>query len=187
MRRRLLARPLLTALAVGLMAAGCESSTAPVPAEPLGPPLHPSLAAAPQPYEQVEGSIPSFSMEAVIGPEGGSLGANGFYLSVPRGAVKQPTVFHFRSANTGYVAVVLTATSPGSRTVNDVGAAGFPIPLTLSLSYEPAGGMPKWARMVVAWVRPDGSLQPVPSGFNPVQRVIVGKIDHFSQFTLAGS
>jgi hypothetical protein len=126
-------------------------------------------------------------MEAVIGPEGGSIGTDGFFLTVPRGAVKEPTVFNFRSANTGYVAVVLTATSPGSPTVNDVGAAGFPIPLTLSLSYEPAGGMPKWSRLVVAWVRPDGSLEPVPSGFNPVLRVIVGKIDHFSQFTLAGS
>jgi hypothetical protein len=187
MRRRLLARPLLSALVVGLLAAGCESSTAPGLPEPLAPPLHPTLAAAPQPYEQVEGTVPSFDLEAVIGPEGGSIGTTGFYLTVPRGAVKEPTVFTFRSANTGYVAVVLTATSPGSRTQNDVGAAGFPIPLTLSLSYEPAGGMPKWAQLVVAWVRPDGTLEPVPSGFNPVLRVIVGKIDHFSQFTLAGN
>lgn len=135
---------------------------------------------------RVAGSIPAFYVEGVIGPEGGELGVPGFWLRVPRGAVQAPARFTFESLDDGYVEVKLTATAVGSRTVNDVGAAGFRVPLMLALSVEPSGGMRQWSRLVVVRVLPDGALQPLPSTYNPVLRMLVGRVDHFSVFAMGG-
>lgn len=135
--------------------------------------------------QKVDGSLPEFSVEAVIGAEGGSLGVPGYVLYVSRGSVAQPTRFTFESVNDGYVEVRLTATAVGSETVNDVGAAGFTVPVHVAISYEPAGGMPRWSRLVLAWVRPGGTLERVPSYLDPVGRRVVGRLGHFSQYALA--
>jgi hypothetical protein len=187
MRSRFSLRPVLAALLITTALGGCETSTAPVAPDPLLPEAAPSLSSHRGSYHPVAGTIPQVDLQSVIGPEGGTLGVKGFFLTVPRGAVSAPTVFTFRSHDTGIVAVTLTASTPGSARENDVGEAGFTVPLTLSLSYDPAGGMPRWSRLVVAWIRPDGTLEPVPSAFNPVQRLIVGRLSHFSQYTLASN
>jgi hypothetical protein len=145
----------------------------------------PSLTLSTKELRKVEGSIPAFHVEQVVGPEGAVLGVPGYTLTVPRGAVAEPTRFVFESLASGYVEVRLTATSLGAATENDVGVRGFGVPLLLAFSYEPAGGMPQWARLVVAWVRDDGTLERVPSGFDPRQRLIIGRLSHFSQYTVA--
>ena len=86
----------------------------------------------------------------------------------------------------GYVHVKLTATSVGSPVHNDVGAAGFHVPLALALSYPPGGGIHTWARYVVAWLRPDGTLERVPSGVDPSNKVVIGRLSHFSHYVVAG-
>jgi hypothetical protein len=163
---------------------GCEAP--PAPAErPL--PTEPALSRNdPQSLTRVAGAIPEFYVEAVIGPEGGDLGVPGFTLRVPRGAVSAPARFTFESVHEGYVEVKLTATAVGSSTPNDVGAAGFRVPLLLGLSVDPAGGMREWSRLVVVRVLPDGALQPLPSTYNPVLRMLVGSVDHFSTFAMGG-
>jgi hypothetical protein len=163
---------------------GCEAP--PAPAErPL--PTEPSSSwLQGQQLTKVAGSIPSFYVEAVIGPEGGELGVPGFTLRVPRGAVEAPALFTFESLDDGYVEVKLTATAVGSRTVNDVGAGGFRVPVMLGLSVDPSGGMREWSRLVVVRVLPDGALQPLPSTYNPVLRMLVGSVDHFSTFAMGG-
>src|SRR5688572_10472866 len=84
---------------------------------------------------RVAGDMPVFALEQVIGPEGGSVGIDGYRLYVPRGAVTEPTRFTFASVNSGFVQVELTATSLGSTVHNNVGAAGFRVPVSLALSY----------------------------------------------------
>jgi hypothetical protein len=84
------------------------------------------------------------------------------------------------------LAVKLTSTALGSSAVNDVGEAGFLAPLALALSADRAAGMREWSRLVVVRVRPDGSLQPLPSSYNPVLRMLVGKVEHFSTFAMGG-
>jgi hypothetical protein len=166
----------LSAFAVAALA-GCE-------AVPSGiEPGQPSFAASD--LQKVQGLIPAFRIDSVLGSEGGVIGVDGYMLIVPRGAVAAPTRFVFESIPSGFVEVRLTATRVGSDVVNDVGSAGFTTPLLLAFAYEPAGGMPAWARLVVAYVRPDGKLERVPSGFDPRRRLIVGFLHHFSQYAVA--
>lgn len=172
--------PALILLAV----AGCVDAGLPTGAEPPAPGAL-SAARSTGELEKVSGVMPAFFVEAVIGAEGGSLGVPGYTLTVPRGAVQQPTHFTFESVASGSVEVRLTATSLDSRIANDVGSVGFRVPVLLSFSYEPSGGMPRWARMVVAYVRDDGSLERVPSTINPPMRLITGRLGHFSQYALA--
>lgn len=169
-----------------LFAAAAAAGCADAPGALIEPPadLAASAASAGN-LQKVQGSIPAFSVAAVIGPDGGSLGVPGYVLTVPRGAVAQPTRFTFESVSSGYVEVRLTATAEGSDDVNDVGRGGFAVPVSLGIGYEPAGGMPRWARLVVAWVRDDGSLERVPSGFDPVRRLVIGRLSHFSQYAVA--
>lgn len=148
-------------------------------------PAAPAFASTGRELQKVQGSLPEFHVEAVIGAEGGSFGVPGYTVIVPRHAVAQPTRFTFESLRSGYLEVRLTATELGSGDENGVGRRGFATPVLLSIGYEPAGGMPQWARLVVAWVRDDGSLERVPTGFDPVRRQIVGRLSHFSQYAVA--
>ncbi|MBW3655844.1 MAG: hypothetical protein KY444_07035 [Gemmatimonadetes bacterium] len=184
-RHRSIARSLAAFVAAALLLAGCADRGG------TGEALLPEGAASSVQggggsLSKMAGSIPVFAVEKLIGADGGELGVPGYILSVPRGAVSQPTLFTFESVNNGYVEVRLTATSAGSSTHNDVGRAGFAVPVALSITYEPAGGLPSWLRLVVAWVRPDGALEAVPSLINPAAKTITGKLNHFSQYVVAG-
>jgi hypothetical protein len=145
----------------------------------------PSLARNRGELQKVAAPMPSFSLKAVIGREGGSLGVPGYTLTVPRGAVSAPTLFTFASVPSGNVEVHLTATSLDSKVRNDVGAAGFTLPVILSFPCETAGGMPAWSRLVIVRVEADGTFTRMPSTFNPVARVISGRLSSFSQYALA--
>jgi hypothetical protein len=136
-------------------------------------------------WQKVAGTMPAFRVSAVIDASGGSIGVPGYTLTVPARAVAQPTEFVFESVGEGYLAVRLSATSVGSRTANDIGEAGFTVPVLLSEQVDAAGGMPQWNRMVIAWDRPDGVLDPVPSSINPATKVLTGRLSHFSQYVVA--
>jgi hypothetical protein len=136
-------------------------------------------------WHKVAGSMPQFRVSAVIDENGGSLGVAGYSLTVPAKAVSGPTEFVFESTVDGFLEVRLTATRVGSRLLNDVGAAGFTVPVVLSEQAEAAGGLPAWNRMVIAWDRPDGTLEPVPSAINPSTKIITGRLSHFSQYVVA--
>jgi hypothetical protein len=99
--------------------------------------------------------------------------------------VSEPTRFTFSSVHEGFAEVRLTATAVGSEAHNDVGMRGFTVPVVVALSFEPAGGMPRWSRLVLAWVRPDGGLEAVPSYLDPSSKRIVGRLGHFSQYAVA--
>jgi hypothetical protein len=144
-----------------------------------------ALARSGRELQKVAAPMPSFSLEAVIGPDGGSLGVPGYTLTVPRGAVSEPTRFTFESASSGDVEVHLTATSLRSGALNNVGARGFNVPVVLSFPCETAGGMPAWSRLVIVRVEADGTFTRMPSTFNPVARVISGRLSSFSQYALA--
>lgn len=174
---------ILPVLAAALWLAGCSDLAAPTE-PPLAAP-EASTSFIPTPSERLAGSIPAFDVSKTIGPEGGSLGITGYTMTVPRNAVAQPTVFTFTSATNGYVQVKATATAVGSSDPNDVGRAGFDTPVLISLSYDSAGGLPKWLKLVLAYVAPDGQLEYVPSSINVVKKVVTGAVTHFSDYALA--
>jgi hypothetical protein len=182
--KQLTVLPLMAAM---LWVAGCSDQDGPL--SPAQQPLAPAEAALHTGQSAggaVAGNIPEFNVSETIGPEGGSLGIPGYTLTVPRNAVREATVFTFASVNNGYVQIKATATAVGSSDLNDVGRAGFSIPVQVSLSYESAaGGLPQWLKLVIAYVRPDGQLESVPSKINPVKRVVTGAVSHFSEYVLA--
>lgn len=169
---------ILSALALG----GCRDAAAPTAAAPAAPL---EARGGQRALQKMDGALPAFHAEAVIGREGGALTAGGHTLSVPRGAVSGPTRFTFSSVHEGYAEVRLTATSLGSEVHNDVGARGFTVPVVAAVSVGASGGMPRWSRLVLAWVRPDGSLEAVPSYLDPSSKRIVGRLGHFSQYAVA--
>lgn len=182
-RHRMIVRSLSAIAAAAVLVAGCADRSGP------GETLLPDGASSSLqggPLAKMAGSIPVFRVEEVIGADGGEMGVPGYRLVVPRGAVSRPTLFTLQSVNNGYLEVRLTATSAGSATHNDAGQAGFAVPVALSITYEPAGGLRSWLGLVVAWVRPDGALDPVPTFINPAAKTLTGKLGHFSQYVVAG-
>jgi hypothetical protein len=136
-------------------------------------------------WHKVAGTMPQFRVSQVVDVTGGVLSYGGYSLTVPAKAVTQPTEFVMESVNGGYLTVRLTATRVGSKLSNDVGEAGFQVPVLLSEQFDAPGGLPEWSRLVIAWERPDGVLEPVPSAINPATKVITGRLSHFSQYVVA--
>jgi hypothetical protein len=180
--RKLLALP-LAVLALAL--SGCETAKGPTEAMPPQEVRFQESGSV----KLVKGEIPAFSVSQEIGPGGGVIvGATGYSLAVPPGAVSQPTVFTFESlSSSGYLGVKLTATAVGSSDLNDVGRAGFLVPLTLILSTETATSTLEGKDVTVVWVRPDGVLERMPSSFDLTKKIVTGKLTHFSQYAVGGN
>lgn len=122
---------------------------------------------------------------AVIGSEGGSLTLGQHRLLVPASAVSYPTRFELSLAENEFVQVELRASSyTRGQAGADVGRRGFSKPVTLELSYADAASV-TGTEMVIVWVRPDGSLQPIPSVRDTARNVVSAELSHFSPYALA--
>lgn len=173
----------LPALLAALVFAACEQ--APLETQ-LAAEGAAQLSTSEATYQKLAGEIPTFSKSGEIGPEGGTiLGAEGFKLVVPAGAVKERTRFEFASKNSGYVEVSLHATAVGSTEHNDVGQAGFSKPVQVHISFHPQGGPNEWKKYRVVWVREDGVLVPVKTLLYPGSSfTAVGYVPHFSDYAI---
>lgn len=185
MRRPRTRTSFVVALATAMVLQGCE---------PSAPREHPS---APQmSFAARDGLHKVASREsraegestAVIGRKGGVLTLGGHRLVVPEGAVDGPTRFRMSLVADGHVEVDLEASTPGAREgANDVGARGFARPVTLELSYREAAEGVDPSRLIVVWVRPDGSLEPQQSFHQPTRSSIGAPLKHFSPYALASN
>lgn len=178
---RMLTLPLLLA---ALIASGCEQRGTP------DLPLAPELSVASQEVlKKVRGKRPENAAPlatAVIGHTGGTLELGPHRLIVPAGAVRQPTRFSMELIEDGYVAVDLTAAHPSARgnRQNEVGRSGFDEPVLLELNYGLATEPVDPNQLVVAWMRPDGLVQPMPSESDSEKQVVVATLKHFSPYIL---
>lgn len=184
MKHVLLRTSLLSLLGVSLLVAGCERSD--LPGEAVVPQFAKSgpssLHKAPGRHAPAE--VPTAA--AVIGPDGGSIELGGHRLTVPAGAVARPTRFSLQLLESGYVEVDLRASQRSKSGAEvSVGKQGFPTPVILELSYQHVEGVDRPDALVVAWVKPDGSLQPLRSTHDASARSIRAPLDHFSRFVLA--
>ncbi|HEX7239069.1 MAG TPA: hypothetical protein VF263_02285 [Longimicrobiaceae bacterium] len=183
---RLLALP---SLLVALAAAGCDDAG---PAGTLAAPDAGSktvVATGPGPYFQVLADDGSSGVAAaVIGAEGGAVRIGEHELTVPAGAVDRPTVFSIVLTDPQYAKVYLTAiqiTSDGR--IFNVGTAGFPKPVRLSLSYARITQAVDPSKLLVLWTRSDGSLVPMPTTVDTAGRRVVGELTHFSGYVIGGN
>lgn len=172
---------LLAALALG----GCERSDLP------GSPSVPEFSAAGlhalrKVPEKVSTLTAGSASAAVIGPEGGRIELGAHRLTVPPRAVSRPTRFSMRRVDNGYVEVDLRAAQASANGSEvDVGKRGFARPVVLSLSYAHAQVPEDLAGVVISWVKPDGTLQPLTSVHDARQQSITAELDHFSGYVLA--
>lgn len=119
---------------------------------------------------------------AVIGAEGGELVLGQQRLVVPAGAVDAPTLFAMKKGGSK-----LRVTLIASRiTLNDVGAAGFAVPVYLTFSYGNAASLPgDPSDLSIVWIREDGSFEPQPTVVDETAKTVTGEIIHFSDYAMA--
>ena len=135
------------------------------------------------------GIVGSVSTGSLIGFNGGSISLLGHTVTVPVGAVTQPTLFTIVVLPTGYVEVDLTATLTSALgSVFDVGAKGFLKPVPVSLTYSRATNVTDPSRIKVLRVKSligYGTYEVMPTTVNTTAKTANTKLDHFSRYTLA--
>lgn len=184
MSRSLIRLSFLPVLAAALFVSGCERAE--LPGAPSVPEFSARGAAA---LHRVPGRVPAevaTTAVQVISAAGGSVELAGHRLVVPAGAVARPTRFSLKLVESGFVEVDLHAVqSSGVGADLDVGKRGFATPVTLQLSYELAAELDNPGAVVIAWVKPEGTLQPLRSSHDRERRTITAELDHFSRYVLA--
>lgn len=170
----------LSVLAATLVVAGCENADRlTAPPSPLEHRIGNERVVITEygddGYKMVQETDPTVgTVTAVIDQKGGSLSIGGTTLDVPAGAVSGPTTFTVNKPN-GELAYDFSATR---ETPNDVGSAGFPVPLTLMIDYS--GVKHGMKNPVVLWFRPDGYAVPLPTTVNRSRKTMSAQIHHFS-------
>jgi hypothetical protein len=135
---------------------------------------------------QVPDSAPELQISELIGPGGGSIHLEGHSLTVPEGAVEEPTVFTMTLRSDGYVGVDLSAVVGD---IVDVGANGFPDgkEVTLSLTYAWASNVTDPSKLKIVQLLDDGTVDPLESKVQGAEKTVTAKLKHFSKYCLASN
>jgi hypothetical protein len=107
-----------------IVAAACADTTA-----PIQPPEAPAAAALPAMARLLECPLSNgWSASVTVGPEGGSWGQRGVRVSVPAGAIPEPTTFTVALPASQYVEIRVTAD----------GHSGYQFlkPVTIDIPYD---------------------------------------------------
>jgi hypothetical protein len=142
-------------------------------------------------FQLVEGVIPSdvtsLQVTQVIGPLGGTLSLAGHSLTVPQGAVSEPTLFVMTLGTRGYVEVDLKATREILGTVVDIGSHGFlnGRTVTLSLTYAWATNVDNPARLSIVRELSGGELQGLKSKVDKRAKQVSTELEHLSSYAVA--
>ncbi len=169
----------LAAVAVALLALGsaaCERATAPTGPSPAAP-----RAAVVGGWSLVSSSSQSsLTVSLVLGSLGGTMSVNGHSLTVPAGALQQPTRFTMTTISGTSIRVALSAQDAAT----GVPVTVFPTPLRLGLSYASAK-VSNPSKLKVAWLV-DGSIVAVqPSELDKPHKQVVSSLYHFSDWGIA--
>ena len=168
----------LSVLAAALVLSGCESAdrlTAPSLEHKIGNERVLITEHGKDGYKMVQETDPTVgTVTAVIDRRGGSLSIGGTTLDVPAGAVDGPTTFTVNKPN-GELAYDFSATQ---KTPNDVGSAGFAVPLTLTIDYS---GIPSdMEAPAIIWIKPDGRAEALQTRVDTASKTMTAQVTHFS-------
>lgn len=134
------------------------------------------------------GITSALSESALIGYGGGSLGLLGHTITVPKGAVTEPTLFTLTVLPTGYVEVDLRATVTSLLGTIDVGSRGFKKLVPVSLTYSRATNVSDPSKIKVLRIHSllgYDDYEVLPTTVNYTAKTATAKLDHFSRYTLA--
>jgi hypothetical protein len=168
----------LSILAATLVLGGCESAdrlTAPSLEHKIGNERVLITEHGKDGYKMVQETDPTVgTVTAVIDQRGGSLSIGGTTLDVPAGAVDGPTTFTVNKPN-GELLYDFSATKVR---INDVGSAGFRVPLKLTISYAGVGDQ-MWAPAII-FINSGGRAVPLRTTVDRNNRTMTAEIRHFS-------
>ena len=170
----------LSALAVTLVFGACENTdqlTSPSLHQKAGNERVVVTEYGDHGYKMVQETDPTVgTVTAVIDENGGSLSIGGTTLAIPAGAVSAPTTFTVNKPN-GELTYDFTATQ---NTPNDVGSAGFAVPLSLTISYADVRGHVK--NPVIVWIKANGYAEPQPTTVDDAAETMTASVSHFSVY-----
>ena len=120
------------------------------------------------------------SASAVIGPDGGTVELDGHSVTLPSGAVRQPTTITITAPASRYLEVDLRA--------NDLDHFEFDQPVTVALSYEHCARVDLPVEGLSAWHVDESSgsfLERMPTEVDQEKRVFNFVTPHFSFYVIA--
>jgi hypothetical protein len=168
----------LSVLAAALVVGGCQSAdrlTAPSLEHKIGNERVLITDHGRDGYKMVQETDPTVgTVTAVIDRRGGSLSIGGTTLDIPAGAVKSPTTFTINKPN-GELVYEFTATKNRE---NDIGSAGFRVPLSLTISYAGVGD--QMAAPVIVYINEKGRVVPLLTKVDTANKTMTAEIRHFS-------
>jgi hypothetical protein len=186
---------LVTTVLASSLFAGCnlaDSESRPSPTEPqelLGGLLGGNKV---QDYTLVKApliSLSEVSISGLIGVQGGQITLLGHTLTVPAGAVDQPTLFALTVLPTGYIEVDLEASLRSLLGgLLDVGGDGFLKPVPVTLSYAAGTNVSDPRRLVILRVNSllgYSKYEVMPSRVNLTGKTVSTELDHFSRYVIA--
>lgn len=163
--------------------------------EPPGNPVAPAASGESQLLSGTDGLFTrvgttlglTLQASELIGSAGGTVALFGHSLSVPAGAVSQPTVFTITQLPTGYLEVDLRALVVGLWGTRDVGSGGFQDGkrVRFRMSYAAATGAIDPSRLVILRLLDDGGIEEIPTSVDPSTETVVVDLEHFSRYCMA--
>lgn len=181
MNRKLMKFSALSALALSLVMWGCDSLSESALTGPGDLSENLIVKTNGDGYTTARETNPSVGVvSAVIDQNGGKLILGKHYLLVPAGAVSGPTTFTMTKPSDA-LKVELTATRLLG---NDVGSAGFAVPVKLGMSYHDASDIPDPTLLKVRWAKLDGTFEIQPSVVDVHGKTVVGTLSHFSAYDI---
>lgn len=115
----------------------------------------------------------------VIDDKGGRLNFMAGSLTVPAGAVSGPTTFTVSFSNSPYMHAHFAAVGADGTPVSI-----FPVPLTVTLSYARAKGLPpNLAALAIYWVDNGSVLEKESSAVDVQGKKISAQVTHFTEYT----
>lgn len=134
----------------------------------------------------------SLKVTKLIGYEGGELTLAGHTLTVPRGAVRSPTLFVLELLPTGYIEVDLTAMQLLNRLLGGLlNVTEFRRDPVIEMTYSRATNLPEDLDRLLIVYAPGllgyRDLEPLESEVDEERQVVRAKLPHFSRFCMAAN
>ncbi len=182
MKPRWMRRSAVAVLFLSLSLWSCDSAHTPTGAVPE-PASGPAFSTTSSSYYQIPGDDGSVGLAtALIGAEGGTITLGEHRLTVPAGAVSAPTAFTVQIVDEKYITVLLTAIQG----TLDIGEQGFAKPVQLTLSYSTATEPVDESRLLVLWIKDDGTFEAQPTTVDTAAKRVRADLGHFSGYTIGG-
>jgi hypothetical protein len=192
MYRKIMKFSALSALALTLVAWGCDSLNE---SALVGPNEAPSAdvislntTSDSTSYKlMANSSKTTYLLSEVVGPQGAYFESGKYSLAIPAGAVTEPTLFTVTVLGDGYYSAEFHATRVDElgNTV-DVGAQGFNVPLVVTFPYN-AKKFPDPSKLAIAWLKDGtytGELLPLTTVADKRQQKLSALLHHFSSYAV---